>query len=193
RKTRMPGVSDPGHRVLRTPWHAGPSSRSGQGVRGHNRRVADEAEVAKRAAELRALIEHHNIRYHQQDDPEIADAEYDALVRELRAIEEDHPELVTPESPTQTVGAPASSLFSPVEHRVPMLSLANAFSFDELVAWGKRMERFIDGQVDYVSELKIDGVAISLLYEDGRVTRAATRGNGVVGEDVTDNIRTLAV
>jgi len=155
--------------------------------------VADEAEVPKRAAELRALIEYHNIRYHQQDDPEIADAEYDALVRELRAIEEDHPELVTPESPTQTVGAPASSLFSPVEHRVPMMSLANAFSFDELVAWGKRMERFIDGQVDYVSELKIDGVAISLLYEDGRFTRAATRGNGVVGEDVTENIRTISV
>ena len=155
--------------------------------------MADEAEVAKRAAELRALIEHHNIRYHQQDDPEIADAEYDALVRELRAIEEDHPELVTAESPTQTVGAPTSSLFSPVEHRVPMMSLANAFSFDELVAWGKRMERFIDGQVDYVSELKIDGVAMSLLYEDGRFTRAATRGNGVVGEDVTENVRTIAV
>ena len=155
--------------------------------------MSDVPDLVKRAAELRELIEHHNVRYHQLDDPEISDAEYDALVRELRVIEEDHPELITPESPTQTVGAPPSSAFTPVRHRQPMMSLANAFSFDELVAWGKRMERFISGDVDYVCELKIDGVAISLLYENGRYTRAATRGDGVVGEDVTENVRTIGV
>src|SRR5438552_1142354 len=115
-----------------------------------------------------------------------------ALVRELRALEEAHPELVSPDSPTQSVGAaPDTSTFEPVRHRVPMMSLENAFSFDELLAWGKRMERYISGDVDFVCELKIDGVAMSLLYEDGRYVRAATRGNGVVGEDVTENVRTI--
>ena len=143
-------------------------------------------------AELRQLIDHHNVRYHQLDDPEVSDAEYDALARELRALEEAHPELVSPDSPTQSVGvAPDTSTFEPVRHRVPMMSLENAFSFDELLAWGKRMERYISGDVDFVCELKIDGVAMSLLYEDGRYVRAATRGNGVVGEDVTENVRTI--
>ena len=145
---------------------------------------------AARASELREQIEHHNTRYHQLDDPEISDAEYDALVRELAAIEEQHPELQTAESPTQKVGAPA--LFAPVQHLQRMMSLENAVSFDELVAWGKRMERYIDGDVDYVCELKIDGVAMSLLYENGRYVRAATRGDGAVGEDVTDNVATVA-
>ncbi|MEY2478851.1 MAG: ligase, partial [Actinomycetota bacterium] len=148
------------------------------------------SDPAARAAELREQIEHHNARYHQLDDPEISDAEYDALVRELAAIEDEHPELRTAESPTQTVGAPA--LFAPVQHLQRMMSLENAVSFDELVAWGKRMERYIDGDVDYVCELKIDGVAMSLLYEDGRYVRAATRGDGAVGEDVTDNVATVA-
>ena len=147
---------------------------------------------AARAADLRQQIEHHNVRYHQLDDPEISDGEYDALVRELRTLEEAHPELVTPESPTQTVGAdPDTSTFAPVRHLVPMMSLDNAFSFEELLAWGKRMERFISGDVDFVSELKIDGLAMSILYEDGRYVRAATRGNGVVGDDVTENVRTI--
>jgi DNA ligase (NAD+) len=148
------------------------------------------SDPAARAAQLRAEIEHHNVRYHQLDDPEISDAEYDALVRELAALEAEHPELVTAESPTQTVGAPA--LFAPVQHLQRMMSLENAVSFDELVAWGKRMERYISGDVDYVCELKIDGVAMSLLYEDGRYARAATRGDGSVGEDVTDNVATVA-
>src|SRR5438309_9528915 len=147
---------------------------------------------AARAGELRQQIEHHNIRYHQLDDPEISDAEYDALVRELRAIEEAHAELVTPDSPTQTVGAaPDTSTFAPVRHRRPMMSLDNAFSFEELLAWGKRMERYISGDVDFVCELKIDGVAMSLTYEDGGYVRAATRGDGVTGEDVTANVRTV--
>ena len=146
---------------------------------------------AERADELRGLIEHHNVRYHQLDEPEISDAEYDALVRELALIEETHPDLVTVESPTQKVGAAPSTLFAPVEHRTRMMSLDNATSLEELLAWGRRMERFISGDVDYVCELKIDGVAISLLYEDGRLVRAATRGDGRVGEDVTANVSTV--
>ena len=145
-----------------------------------------------RAAELRGLVEYHNERYHALDDPEVSDAEYDALVRELRALEAAHPELATADSPTQKVGAAPSSLFTPVRHKVPMMSLDNAFGFDELVAWGKRMERYISGDVDYVCELKIDGLAMSVLYEDGRYVRGATRGDGVMGEDLTENVRTIA-
>jgi DNA ligase (NAD+) len=146
---------------------------------------------AERADELREQIEYHNVRYHQLDEPEISDADFDALVRELREIEELHPDLRTPDSPTQKVGAAPSLLFAPVRHQVPMMSLDNAFSFDELVAWGKRMERFISGDVAYVCELKIDGVAMSLRYEDGRYVQAATRGDGRVGEDVTANVATI--
>jgi DNA ligase (NAD+) len=148
---------------------------------------------ASRVEELRALIEYHNERYYLLDEPEISDAEFDALSRELRALEEAHPELRTADSPTQRVGGRASSAFAQVRHRVPMMSLDNAFGFDELVAWGKRMERYISGDVDYVCELKIDGIACSLLYEDGRYVRGATRGDGVVGEDVTENVRTISV
>ncbi len=148
---------------------------------------------AERADELRAQIEHHNARYHQLDDPEVSDADYDALARELAVIEETHPDLVTPASPTQKVGAAPSTLFAPVEHRSRMMSLDNVTSLEELLAWGKRMERFISGDVDFVAELKIDGVAISLLYEDGALVRAATRGDGRVGEDVTANVATVAV
>ena len=148
---------------------------------------------ASRAGELRQQIDHHTERYYMLDDPEISDSEFDALVRELRALEEANPELRIPDSPTQRVGGRASSAFAEVRHRVPMMSLDNAFSFDELVAWDKRMERYISGDVDYVCELKIDGIACSLLYENGRYVRGATRGNGVVGEDVTENVRTITV
>ncbi|HVE47318.1 MAG TPA: NAD-dependent DNA ligase LigA [Acidimicrobiales bacterium] len=147
---------------------------------------------AARADDLRAQIEHHNVAYHQLDAPEISDADYDALVRELAAIEEAHPDLATPESPTQQVGAAPSVLFAPIQHRSRMMSLDNVTSLEELLAWGKRMERFISGDVDYVCELKIDGVAISLLYEDGHYVRAATRGDGRTGEDVTANVATIA-
>ncbi|HUQ63733.1 MAG TPA: NAD-dependent DNA ligase LigA [Acidimicrobiales bacterium] len=150
-------------------------------------------DAAQRAAELRQLIDHHNHRYHQLDDPEISDAEYDALTRELRSLEESNPDVRTPDSPTQKVGAAPSATFAEVRHRVPMMSLDNAFSFEELVAWGKRMERYISSDVDYVAELKIDGIAISLLYQDGRYVRGATRGNGMSGEDVTENVRTIEV
>ncbi|HUQ38980.1 MAG TPA: NAD-dependent DNA ligase LigA [Acidimicrobiales bacterium] len=154
--------------------------------------MADDLDPAGRADELRELIAHHNRQYHELDTPEIADANYDALVRELAAIEEAHPELRTPDSPTQTVGGAPSSLFAPVRHVVPMMSLDNAFSFSELLAWGKRMERYVDGDVAFSCELKIDGVAMSLLYEDGNYVRAATRGDGSVGEDVTTNVATVA-
>jgi len=148
---------------------------------------------ASRAEELRRLIDHHTERYYLFDDPEISDAEFDTIVRELRALEEAHPELRTADSPTARVGGRASTAFAEVRHRVPMMSLDNAFSFEELVAWGKRMERYVTDHVDYVCELKIDGIACSLLYEDGRYVRGATRGNGVVGEDVTENVRTITV
>ena len=144
-----------------------------------------------RAAELRDLIDYHNRRYFELDDPEISDVDFDLLVRELRAIEETHPELRTPDSPTQQVGSAPSTQFAPVEHKAPMMSLDNAFSFEELAAWGKRMERYISGDVAYVCELKIDGVAMSLLYEDGKLVRGATRGDGKVGEDVTANVTTI--
>jgi DNA ligase (NAD+) len=155
--------------------------------------VDPSTDPAARAGMLRRLIDHHTYRYYELDDPEVSDAEFDALMRELRALEKSHPELVTPESPTQKVGGAPSATFAEVRHRVPMMSLDNAVSFDDLVAWGKRMERYISGDVDYVCELKIDGIAISLLYENGRYTRAATRGSGVVGEDVTENVRTIEV
>ncbi|HWC10913.1 MAG TPA: NAD-dependent DNA ligase LigA, partial [Acidimicrobiales bacterium] len=155
--------------------------------------VAPSLDAARSRAEaLRRDIEHHSHRYYELDDPEISDAEFDALMRELRALEEAHPELVTPDSPTRRVGGTVSTTFAEVRHRVPMMSLDNAFSFEELVAWGKRMERYISGAVEFVCELKIDGIAISLTYERGRYVRGATRGNGVVGEDVTENVRTIA-
>jgi DNA ligase (NAD+) len=145
-----------------------------------------------RAEELRVQIEYHNDRYHRLDAPEIADAEYDALVRELRAIEADHPDLVVPESPTSTVGATPSALFAPVAHRVPMMSLDNAFSPEELQAWADRLAKQIPEDTAFVCELKIDGLAISLTYRDGRFVRAATRGDGSTGEDVTANVATIA-
>ena len=144
-----------------------------------------------RAARLRDEIEYHNERYHQLDDPVVSDAEYDALVRQLRELEDAHPELVTPDSPTQRVGAAPSSLFAPVTHRVPMMSLDNAFSDDELQAWGDRIIRNIGGDTKYVCELKIDGIAMSIRHEKGTYVQAATRGDGRVGEDVTENVRTL--
>ncbi len=141
--------------------------------------------------ELREQIEYHNARYFERDEPEISDAEFDALVRELRALEAEHPELVTPDSPTQKPGGRAVSSFAPVTHKVPMLSLENAFSRDELLAWGTRIERLVPSAIRYVAEPKLDGLAISLQYQHGRFTVGATRGDGVTGEDVTENLRTI--
>src|SRR5687768_8834988 len=156
-----------------------------------------DLEVEERARSLRTVIAEHNRRYHELDDPTISDADYDDLVRELRALEEEFPELITPDSPTQVVGGRPSTTFSPVVHRVPMMSLDNAFTEAELHAWGERLQRRLDegdGPVDvgYVCEPKIDGLAVSIRYEGGRFVQAATRGDGRTGEDVTANIATLS-
>ncbi len=142
--------------------------------------------------QLRREIEEHNYRYFVLDAPTISDAEYDALLRELRDLEERFPELQTPDSPTQRVGAPPSQAFATVLHHQPMLSLANAFSEQELEAWHRRLVHILgDVPLAFVCELKIDGAAVSLVYEHGRFTRGATRGDGQRGEDVTPNLRTI--
>ncbi len=153
--------------------------------------------AADRAAELRRVLEHHNHRYYVLDEPEIGDDEYDALLDELRAIEEENPELRTPDSPTQRVGGKPLEKFEQVEHLEPMLSLANARNEEELQAWVTRTDRRLqkegveDARIQYVTEPKIDGLAISLVYEDGVLVRGATRGDGEIGEDVTQNVRQI--
>ena len=154
-------------------------------------------EARERVEELRRVLDHHSHRYYVLDDPEIGDDEYDALFRELQELEEAHPELLTPESPTQRVGGEPVSNLVKVRHDIPMLSLANVRSADELRAWVARMRSHLaregidDPSITYVCEPKIDGLAISLRYEDGVFVRGATRGNGEVGEDVTHNLRTI--
>ena len=150
------------------------------------------AEGLQRAAELREQINHHNYRYYVLDDTEISDGEYDRLMVELRRLEEDHPSLVTPESPTQRVGASPADGFDQVQHRLPMLSLGNAFNEDDLQAWYRRVKGLLDdADFDLVCELKIDGLAVSLTYQDGVLVQGATRGDGTAGEDVTQNLRTI--
>ena len=155
--------------------------------------MTESAELAERAAELRRQIAYHNERYHVLDSPEIADAEYDMLVRELIKLESEHPELVSAESPTALVGAaPLSATFAPVVHRVPMTSLDNAMDEAELISWGDRVARALgDSRARFVCELKIDGLAMSVRYEHGKFVQAATRGDGRVGEDVTANVATI--
>jgi DNA ligase (NAD+) len=151
------------------------------------------ASVRQRIEKLRAEIEHHNYRYHVLDDPEIPDAEYDRMLVELRALEGEHPQLVTPESPTQRVGGAPVSGFAAVRHRTPMLSLDNAFSRDEVEAFDRRVRERLetDREITYSCEPKLDGLAVSLTYRDGTLELGATRGDGAVGEDVTHNIRTI--
>jgi DNA ligase (NAD+) len=152
---------------------------------------------ADRAADLRRRLEYHNRRYYVLDDPEISDSEYDALLNELRDLEAEHPKLRTPDSPTQRVGAEPLAKFEQVRHLQPMLSLANARDEEELRAWLVRSERFLQrrgaelGEIRFVSEPKVDGLAVSLVYEDGVFVRGATRGNGEVGELITENLRTI--
>ena len=148
-----------------------------------------------RINELRTIIRTHNEAYYEQDAPTIPDAEWDALMRELRELEEQHPELVTPDSPTQQVGAAPSTQFAPVQHAVPMMSLDNAFDTEELAGWAERLQRRLGEDVDpgdWVCELKFDGLAISIRYENGTLVQAATRGDGRTGEDVTHNVATIA-
>src|SRR5881398_2275458 len=150
------------------------------------------ASVERRIAELREKIEKANYEYHVLDRPTISDEAYDALMRELQSLEQAHPELVTPESPTQRVGAAPSARFAPVQHAAPMLSLSNAFDEGELRAFDQRVRKLLGrDDVGYVCELKIDGLAINLTYVDGKFVQGATRGDGLVGEDVTGNLRTI--
>ncbi len=149
--------------------------------------------AAARAAELRALLAHHDYRYYVLDDPEVPDSEYDRLMRELRALETADPTLVTPDSPTQRVAGTASAEFGEVVHSVPMLSLDNAFTEEDVTGFDRRIhERLgVEGELNYVAEPKLDGLAVTVIYRDGRLAQAATRGDGVTGEDVTANVRTI--
>ncbi len=155
------------------------------------KKIPDES-LKKRVEELRHEISVHDHRYYVEDNPVISDAEYDELINELKDIERENPELIMPYSPTQRVGGKPLKEFSPVSHTVPMLSLDNTYSEDELREFDRRVKRTLDGEVSgYVVELKIDGLGVSLRYENGVFVRGATRGDGITGEDVTDNLRTL--
>ena len=160
--------------------------------------MSDTPDPAVRAAALREQLAYHSRRYYDEDDPEIGDDAYDALYAELVALEAAHPALVTPDSPTQHAGGEPVDRLEKVAHRLPMLSLANVRSEEELRAWVARMrahlarESIEDPAFRFVCEPKIDGLAVSLLYRDGRFERGATRGNGEIGEDVTHNLRTIA-
>lgn len=151
-----------------------------------------DTSAAERVAELRQEINYHNYHYYALDDPVVSDAEYDQLMQELRQLETEHPELLTADSPTQRVGAAPASAFAQVQHRQPMLSLANAFDPGGVAAWHRRVKNLLDGaEFEMVCELKIDGLAVSLVYENGALVQGATRGNGYTGEDVTQNLRTV--
>jgi len=154
--------------------------------------MTSQDRVKQRIDELRDQINYHNHRYYVLDSPEISDGEYDLLMRELQQLELEHPELVTPDSPTQRVGAVPIEAFGVVEHRLPLLSLANAFSDEELMAWHRRVSNLAgEEDFDLVCEPKMDGLAVSLTYVDGKLTTGATRGDGYRGEDVTTNLRTV--
>jgi DNA ligase (NAD+) len=157
--------------------------------------MAASAAAKKQVAALREQIRHHNYRYHVLDDPEIPDVEYDRMVRELQALEAEHPELVTPDSPTQRVGGEPISAFGTVQHQLPMLSLDNAFSEEELEDFHRRVTDRLElersAALDYAAEPKLDGAAVSLLYEGGQLVQGATRGDGTTGEDITHNVRTI--
>ena len=154
--------------------------------------VDDVREAQVKAEELRSQVNYHDYLYFVKDAPEASDAEYDELMRRLRAIEEHYPELITPDSPTQRVGGQAANAFGVVEHRLPMLSLANAQSYRQLEAWHKRAAK-LAGRDDFqmVCEPKIDGLAVALVYEDGRFVQGATRGDGYPGEPITANLRPI--
>ncbi len=152
-----------------------------------------QKDVQKRLDELREEVNHHLYRYHVLDEPEVSDAEYDRLYDELKSLEEEHPDLITPDSPTQRVGAPPSERFQKVEHLTPMGSLEKVTDDESLFKWAEDVRRRLDSDepVAYVIEPKIDGLAVSLTYEDGLLTRGATRGDGIQGEDVTVNLKTI--
>ena len=154
--------------------------------------MTKKADAATRIEELREQIRHHDRLYYAENRPEISDAEYDRLVRELRALEEAHPDLITPDSPTQRVAGQPVEVFAAVEHKVAMLSLNNAMEPAELTEFEARLRRALPGpRFEYVCEPKVDGLGVALLYERGRFLRGATRGDGRVGEEITQNLRTV--
>lgn len=155
--------------------------------------AAPSESVATEIAQLRAEIQHHNYRYYTLDDPQIPDAEYDRLLRRLQELETEYPQLITPESPTQRVGATPLTEFATVEHELPMLSLDNAFNDNEILAFNRRIQERLKttAEIEYACEVKLDGIAVSLLYRDGLLVRGATRGDGTRGEDITQNVRTV--
>src|SRR4030065_1507881 len=154
--------------------------------------MADIDKVKQRIAKLRKTINHHNRRYYVLDSPEISDAEYDELMKELRQLETEHPELVTSDSPTQRIGAPPVEAFGVVEHPQPLLSLANAFSDEELEAWYRRASNLLGGRkTDFVCELKIDGLAVALTYVNGPLGGGSTPRGGPRGENITQKLRTV--
>lgn len=148
-------------------------------------------EAKQRVSELRELLDRYSHEYYVLDQPTIPDSEYDQLYRELVELEEAYPELVSADSPTQRVGGTILEGFEKVTHETPMLSLDNAFNQEELYAFDQRIKRLTDAPFRYTCELKIDGLAMSLRYEDGRLVQAATRGDGQTGENVTNNVRTI--
>lgn len=149
--------------------------------------------IEQQLTELRTTLRHHEYLYHVMDAPEIPDAEYDRLMRELRELETKHPELITPDSPTQRVGAAPLAAFSQIRHEVPMLSLDNVFDEESFLAFNKRVQDRLKSneKVTWCCELKLDGLAVSILYENGVLVSAATRGDGTTGEDITSNVRTI--
>ena len=161
--------------------------------------ISTEREQALETIEsLRRDLEHHNFCYYVLDQPEVSDAEFDKLYRQLKELEEKYPEFVTTDSPTQKVGGAPSTEFGSVRHRVPLMSLSNAMSSQELDCWEERIVRVLglensrQGELAYVCELKIDGLSVALTYKNGKLVEGATRGNGEVGEDVTNNLKTIA-
>jgi len=152
----------------------------------------DKKDIGERIKRLREEIEYHNYRYYVLDDPVISDAEYDRMMRELERLEEENPEFFSPNSPTQRIGAKPLEEFSTVTHTIPMLSLANAMTDEEVIDFDKRVKKLLGlSNLDYVIEVKIDGLAVELVYINGEFVLGSTRGDGFTGEDITQNIRTI--
>ncbi|HPV26328.1 MAG TPA: NAD-dependent DNA ligase LigA, partial [Bacteroidales bacterium] len=149
------------------------------------------SDAKRRVEELRKTIDEHNHRYYVLNQPVITDFEFDLLLNELQTLEKKFPELVTPDSPTMRVGSDLTEEFEQMEHRWPMMSLGNTYSEEELVEFGERVKRTLGHEPEYVCELKYDGVSISLTYENAALSAAVTRGDGMVGDDVTVNVRTI--
>jgi len=150
----------------------------------------NKSEAKKRIEKLRKEISHHNYKYYVENNPEISDYEFDQLLKELEKLESEFPDLITPDSPTQRVGGGPLEGFKTVEHKVPMLSLANTYTFDELREFDERVRKNV-GEVEYIVDPKIDGAGVALLYENGIFIRGATRGDGVKGDDITPNLKTI--